>query len=501
VTKVRVWLSHDGYRDPDDNLGLLVGAAQARVVAKASGGEVSVGGFVYGDTVDGGQFHMLRPGAATPAAFDGDPRFDDIAKNKVAAGNYAFYASYGAKAIAGLAPGWDRFDLIAEDPAGLSAWNYAPVGKGQMSKASWELAADIRAAVGKGGGATPNEVVVYSAGGGAHVPAEAIAYLLGQGFTQATLVRHFAVVQHGRSNWWLNQEPEATAITRPFTIALSEQDPNVYANGMSGPGLKFLVRNDVWLEGDRFGAAFAKATAVAQGLDPFQNLGPNKTFKPTKDGSDAGSHAFAADAAALLAAWGDRMRPGDDLPYRTDAEHLIENGGATRLRVIYDEFDWRDVRALMNGSGPAAATTAEPAPAGPVAGATLFATGPDGAAAPVGGAPGRIGVAGVGDPETIDRAGPESERLIVVLDEATDTIVITLAGLSGRDGFREVARITARDADGGLVASRALTGNGAQALEFGAPVATLTLEADPWRGSGSAPAGDPDFSLVGLDLL
>jgi hypothetical protein len=64
---VRVWLSHDGYRDPDDNLGLLVGAAQARVVAKASGGEVSVGGFVYGDTVDGGQFHMLWPTAGTPA--------------------------------------------------------------------------------------------------------------------------------------------------------------------------------------------------------------------------------------------------------------------------------------------------------------------------------------------------------------------------------------------------------------------------------------------------
>jgi hypothetical protein len=500
VTKVRVWLSHDGYRDPDDNLGLLVGAAQARVVAKASGGEVSVGGFVYGDTVDGGQFHMLRPTAATPAAFDGDPRFDDIAKNKVAAGNYAFYASYGAKAIAQLAPGWDRFDLIAENSAGLRAWNYAPGGKAQMTAASWELAADIRTAVGKGGGTEPNEVVVYSAGGGAHVPAEAIAYLLGQGFAAATLVRHFAVVQHGRSNWWLNQEPEATAITRPFTIALSEQDPNVYANGMSAPGLKLLVRDGVWLEGDRFGAAFAKAIAVAQGLDPFQNLGPNKTFKPTKDGSDAGSHAFAADAVALLAAWGDRMRPGDDLPYRTNAEHLIENGGATRLRVIYDDFDWRDVRALMNAAGPAAAT-AEPATAGPVAGATLLAVGPDGAAAAVGGAPGRTGVAGVGDPDSIDRDGADSERLIVVLDEDTDTIVLTLAGLSSRDGFREAARLVARDADGGLVASLALTGNGAHALAFDALVATVTLEADPWLGSGAPPAGDPDFSLVGLDLL
>jgi len=36
-----VWLSADGYRDPDDNLALLVGAAQARVTAK-SGDSIKV---------------------------------------------------------------------------------------------------------------------------------------------------------------------------------------------------------------------------------------------------------------------------------------------------------------------------------------------------------------------------------------------------------------------------------------------------------------------------
>ena len=41
--QLRVWLSADGYRDPDDNLALLVGAAQARVTAK-SGDSVQVAG-------------------------------------------------------------------------------------------------------------------------------------------------------------------------------------------------------------------------------------------------------------------------------------------------------------------------------------------------------------------------------------------------------------------------------------------------------------------------
>jgi hypothetical protein len=364
MTNIRVWLGHDGFRDPDENLGLLVGAAQARTMAVASP-SVAVAAVVYGDTTDGGQFHMLHPTDPTPPQFDGDPRFDDIAKNKVAAGNYAFYQSYGAEAVAALAPGWDRFDLLAADQGGLRAWNYHATSKAQMTAAAWELAADIRAAVAKGGGADPAEVVVYSAGGGAHAPAEAIGYLLGKGYQQETLRKHFAVVQHGDTNWWSNQSPEARDITRPYTIALSEQDPNVYANGMSAPGLKWLVRNDVWLEGDRFGAAFAEATAVAQGLEPFQNLGPNKTFKPTRDGSDAGSHAFATDAEALLAAWSRKLRAGDNLPQEEDTEHLIKNGSDYRLRVIYDEFDWRDVRTLMNG--PADAGDADEVPVRSVA--------------------------------------------------------------------------------------------------------------------------------------
>ena len=236
MTDVRVWLSHDGYRDPDDNLALLVGAAQARAAARSSD-DVSVAGLVYGDTKDGGQYRMLHPQGEMPDAVDdGDARYHEVDRDRTAAGNYAFFKEYGDAAIKALAPGWDRYDLLAEDAGGTRTWNYDPTGRADMSRAAWDLADDIRAAVAQGGGSEPNAVVVYSAGGGAHVPAEAIAYLRNEGFSEATLVRHFAVVQHGDSNWWKNQEPEATAITRAYTIPLSEQDRAATPTASRAPG-------------------------------------------------------------------------------------------------------------------------------------------------------------------------------------------------------------------------------------------------------------------------
>jgi hypothetical protein len=352
MTTVRVWLSHDGYTDPDDNLAMLVGAAQARVTAK-SDARVSVGGFVYGDTIDGGQYKMLNPSKAVPARFDHDSRYGDAYRNQMAAGNYAFYEKYGSAAIKSLGPGWKHFDLLKEDNGGQRAWQFHATKQSDMATASWKLAGDILDAINKGGGADPNAVVVYSAGGGANVPAEAIGYLLGKGIAAGEIKEHFAVVQHGDSNWWFNQEDEARDITRPYTIALSEQDPGVYANDMTGPGLKWMVRQEVWLDGSRFGENFRKAAAVAQGIEAFQGLTGNKIFKATKDGSDAGSHAFASDADALLAAWDKRLDPGWNIPNLDDSEHLIKGDGQFALRVMYDGFDWLDARKLMNGSGAA----------------------------------------------------------------------------------------------------------------------------------------------------
>jgi hypothetical protein len=308
---------------------------------------------VHGDTIDGGQFKMLNPLGTVPARFSDDDRYDDTARNKIAAGNYAFYEKYGSEAIKALAPGWSQYNLLKEDSGGQHAWNFAASQRTELTRASRDLADDILDAIGKGGGANPNEVVVYSAGGGANVAAEAIGYLKGRGVAGSEILEHFAVVQHGDSNWWFNQEVEARDITRPYTIAISEQDPGTYANGMSGPGLRWLVRQDVWLDGGRFGEAFRKAAAVAQGLEPFEGLSGPKTFKPTKDGSDAGSHAFAVDADALLAAWDNRLAPGWNIPNLDDNEHLVRGNGQSALRVMYDEFDWLDARNLMNGSSSA----------------------------------------------------------------------------------------------------------------------------------------------------
>lgn len=348
MTNVRVWLSHDGYTDPDDNLALLVGSAQARGSAK-SDPRVSIGGFVYGDTIDGGQFKMLHPFKPVPSQFDSDPRYTDDYRNAVGAGNYAFYQKYGAAAIKALAPGWKQYDLLKSDAGGTRPWNFDATAKSQITPASRDLADDILDAIGKGGGATPNEVVVYSAGGGANVAAEAISYLLNQGTSASELQEHFAVVQHGDSNWWVNQEDPVRGITRPYTIALSEQDPNQYADGSLGPGLKWLVRQDVWLDGSRFGEAFRKAAAVAQGLEAFEGLSGGRILRPTTDGSDAGSHAFASDADALLAAWGQRLPQGWDLSTLPNTEHLIAGDGTFASRVMYDDFDWLDARNLMNG--------------------------------------------------------------------------------------------------------------------------------------------------------
>lgn len=360
MTNVRVWLGHDGYTDPDDNLAQLVGAAKAKMSA-LSDARVKIGGFVYGDTIDGGQFKMLNPTKTVPSRFSDDVRYDDDYRSQVGAGNYAFYTKYGSQAIKTLAPGWKQYDLLKEDQGGQDSWNFHATSRNQMTTAGWELADDILDAIGKGGGAQPVEVVVYSAGGGANVAAEAIGYLLGQGTSAAEIREHFAVVQHGDSNWWNNQEAAARDITRPYTIAISEQDPGIYANGMTGPGLKWLVRGGVWLDGSRFGEMFRKAVAVAEGKEAFEGLTGARIFKATTDGSDAGSHAFASDADALLAAWDSRLASTWNIPSLANTEHLIKGDGQFALRVMYDEFDWSDARLLMNGSagtGKAAALDA-----------------------------------------------------------------------------------------------------------------------------------------------
>jgi hypothetical protein len=365
---IRVWLSHDGYRDPDDNLSLLLGAAQARTAAQSSP-NVRVGGILFGDTKDGGQYYTLNPAGTAPSAFGTDSRYGDVAGNRQASGNYAFFQDYGQAALKALGPGWKTYDLLATDNGGLRAWNFDATAKTQISAGSQALAADIIDAITQTGAATaPAKIVVYSAGGGANVAAEAIGYLQNRGYAEADLLKHFVVVQHG-NNWVTNYEDAARELTRDFTIAISNQNYASYANGNGGPNLKHALSGAV--TGDTvFADAFDTALAVATGGRAYEGLPAKARFKATLDASDAGSHAFAVDAGTLTAAMAHRLSGNEGLQTSYDWAHLIDTGAGSRLREIFSDFDpatissllWGGAKSSAKASTEAVATTATAAP-------------------------------------------------------------------------------------------------------------------------------------------
>ena len=548
---VKVWLSHDGYRDPDDNLAMLVGAAQAKAVDKGSA-KVAVGGFVFGDTKDGGQFYMLNPTGSAPKSFGSDARYGDKAGNKVAAGNYEFYKDYGKAAIGNL--GFRQFDLVAQDKGGTRPWNFDAKSASAVTAAAAALASDIKQAI-----AAPNAVVAYSAGGGANVAAEAIGLLLNQGYRKAVLIDHFAVVQHGRSNWVNQYEPEARAITREFTIAITNQNMAKYANGTKGPDLKHAITAPGKIDGSAFGNAFDKALDVAVGNKAYGSaLKSGTTFKKTLDASDAGSHAFAVDTGRLLAAWDKKLRSGDDLPSGDAWAHKIDGKGGDRLRVVFNDFDSKDIAKLLNGSkssttiaSKALATTpdsgatkdkasaAKPgvdaapdkggnpdtgvdkggdggggdgggvakgfvapfATAGAAValdGVTLYGFDADGKAAAIGTKGGKVGVASAGGAHEIEHVGDGSEALGIDFGAAIDAITLGLAGLGSKAGAREGAKLVVYDADGDVLDSWVFTGNGQVTVDLDAPARYATLEATDWLGGDGPANSDPDFALVGL---
>lgn len=551
-TQIKVWFSADGYRDPDDNLANLVGGAQIKAVASASA-RVSVGGFVFGDTKDGGQYYMLHPGGDAPASFGADSRYGSVAGNKQAAGNYAFYKQYGKAALNDLG-GWKQFDLLASDNGGKRSWNFDAGSKAGITAASAALAADIVSAINK-----DNAAVVYSAGGGANVPAEAIAYLLNQGYKKATLVEHFAVIQHGRTNWASNYEAEARALTRDFTIAISNQNMAKYANGMKGPDLKHAITNKAVIDGSAFGKNFDKALDVAIGSKAFGSLS-NATFKTTLDASDAGSHAFAADLDDLRDAWSHRMKSGDSLPSGDAWAHRIKGSDGARLREIYSEFNAKKIATLLDGDTAtgASASTASASTASSTASASTastasatasdtasdtasetasdtasdtaavakaasgdgapFATGgtalvqgearlhgigADGKAAEIVRSGGKIGVAATGDANEVDHASGGSEAIGFDFGGEADEISFRLVGLGSKGGAREAARLTVYDADGDVLETRLVRANGSHTIDLGDGARYATLEAADWivPPGGSAPAGsEPDFALVSFSL-
>jgi hypothetical protein len=339
---------HDGYRDADDNLALLIGTAQA--LEAASGNvRIDVGGLIYGDVKDGGQYYMLNPAGDAPASFGTDNRYGDIPGNRKAAGNYAFFKQYAEAAIDDLDPALTTWDLLASDRGGMRAWNFDATKRSQITSASAALVDAIVAAIkvgaGKSGGAS--EFVVNSAGGRCERAAEAIGFLLNKGYSRADIVQHFAVVQHG--NWAKSYEAEARELTRDVTIAISDQNVATYANGRDGPDLKHAMASAKIGLGSGLGSDYAEALAVATGANSFRGLAAGTTFPNTKDASDAGSHAFVTSLNDLLSNWANRLGNGE-IDTADKFGHRILDPDGNRSRVMWNYFDAVDVAALLKSS-------------------------------------------------------------------------------------------------------------------------------------------------------
>ena len=200
--------------------------------------------------------------------------------------------------------------------------------------------------------------MVYSAGGGANVAAEAVGYLLGQGYAMADLVKHFAVVQHG-NNWVTNYGTRPASITRELHHRHLEPElRHLRRRQAPAPTSSTPSRRTTCPTAAGFGAAFAAALAVATGGTALRRAARGlRGSAATLDASDAGSHAFATDRDWLLAAWGDRVGAGE-LHTGLDWAHLIDDGPlGLRDRVLDDGFDAAAIAALLAAGPPA-----EPAP-------------------------------------------------------------------------------------------------------------------------------------------
>lgn len=350
-TKIKVWISADGARDSDDNVAIMVGAAQGLKVMSEDGG-YELAAVVFGDTKDGAQYRMLHPTGSLPSWITPvDPLFNDTQRNQQGVGNLAFFRKWAEPAFDSLQIA--TYDLCADDNDGQRPWNFSAGSLGAMAQASQALVADILAAM-----ATDDGKVVYSAGGGANVAAEAIGYLLGQGYTKSQIIPHFAVVQQGGNNWMRQYEPQARTRTVECTISIVTQAFTSYPNGWEGPGLDVTINNPNVINGLLFGTAFDNALDVAIGNRAFgSGLPAGAIFNSDLDGSDCGGHAFAFDRNALLASWDtDRMLTGDNLDEGTSYT-INAASGPDRERVLYNSFRHQNVTALFNGTGSALLTS------------------------------------------------------------------------------------------------------------------------------------------------
>lgn len=345
--KVRLWIGDDTYRDDDGNPSTTIASIAARLVELDSP-LVSIGGLVMGDCKVGAQWFLLNPDqpkANMPPEFDdGDDRYANTTANKMGGGNAWFYDTILFPAVAPLFPDWTLCQVYKDGASAVHVWNFAATSTSQICSAALEIANDIISAINN----PLPEIVVYSAGGGANVVAEAVGWIKSNtNYTEAQIRDHLAVIQHGRNNWFYGYDVQggidARVVTRPYTIAVTNQNPAVYANGWAGPDLEnaFKVADFQFIDiATRFSPELETAFKTAVGATPAVDVPTDRTFSSTTDISDAGSHVFALCPGRVAASMAARMLANETLLQGEENQFLIYNTvtAASRTRVLWHGF-------------------------------------------------------------------------------------------------------------------------------------------------------------------
>ena len=182
---------------------------------------------------------MLNPMGSAPVAFGSDSRYGQRRRQQAGGGKLRLYTKYAPAGAQGARPGLEASSTCSPPTGAATAPGTSTPSRRRRSPAPPRRSPTTSSMPSPRHFApTSGFIVVYSAGGGGNVAAEAVGYLLEPGYSKATLVQHFAVVQHG-NNWVTNYEAAARILTRDFTVAISNQNYDTYGNGMNGPGLQY----------------------------------------------------------------------------------------------------------------------------------------------------------------------------------------------------------------------------------------------------------------------
>ena len=264
---------HDGDPDPDDNGAALAGYMAIKNNIKRNTGRVEFLGFVYGDTTEHRQNNMINGGGGS---FNGSDGY----------ANYRFYKQYTVPALKSV--GCNVFYDTTPQKYNFNAHNL-----NQMTTSGQFLTKVIQKAI-DNSSANKEYRVVYSAGGGMNVPAEAIKYLKNKGYSDKNIKDHFLVVQHSKWNYQSATEKTAQNIVNPFYVSITDQ--NAYTGRWKGVPTS--------ISENKTSKVFADAWRVAVGGQKPNPAIPG--FGSVDDISDSGSHSYASTPSLLDKNWNRR---------------------------------------------------------------------------------------------------------------------------------------------------------------------------------------------------